>query len=50
MVRALMRRFIPSDKITPDISDYKLAGIASDHTNHLTYKKVDVGFLTEKHL
>ena len=38
------------DKITPDISDYKLAGIASDHANHLTYKKVDVGSFTEKHL
>ena len=50
MVRALMRRFIQSDKITPDISDYKLAGIATDHANYLTYKKVDVGFLTEKHL
>ena len=50
MVSALMRRFIQSDKITPDISDYKLAGIASDHASHLTYKKVDVGFLIEKHL
>ena len=50
MVRALMRRLIQNDKITPDISDYKLAGISSVHASNLTYKKVDVGFLIEKHL
>lgn len=51
MVRTLMGCFIKSDKLS-DVSDEKLSTMLDDSQkeHRLTYKKVELGYLTEKHL
>ena len=49
MVRGVMKCFIKTDKLA-EASDDKLSRILEDRDNRLTYKKVNLGFLTEKYL
>ena len=44
-----MKCFIKTDKLA-EASDDKLSGILEDRDNRLTYKKMNLGFLTEKYL
>ena len=44
-----MKCFIKNDKLS-EASDDKLSRVLEDRDNRLTYKKVNLGFVTEKYL